>query len=436
MTDEPRTSRRIEPDPARTPSDPVPVNELRLRLALEAARLGTWEIDPRTNVGTQDRRSAEIFGLPLDQIRADPATWRAMIHPDDRARVVESSERAIQGLTEYDAQFRIVRPDGTVRWLAAAARVDRDQAGQALRIYGVIADITHSKQAEQALRESEEKYRSIFEAAGNLILVIDRDGVIVDCNRRIEPMLGYRREEIVGEPMGRILHSEGSAGLREVLQDILVHGRRRCEEYRMVRKDGQTIHVRISSTPSKDGGTGGLGTICIVEDITRQRHAVEVLRKRDEELRILNVTLEQRVAERAAVAELRASQLRMLAGQLTQAEQQERRRVAHILHEHFQPLLVGARLNLSMLRAGLADPDLLRSVQQVDAALGEAIEASQIADDRTLSAHPVRCGVGAVPGVAGPLGRRAPWAGGPRAGRPHRRPSGRGRPDRPVRRGP
>ncbi len=251
MADETKPFRQIEPNTALGRTDPEQLDIRRLRLVLETARLGTWEIDPRTNVGTQDHRAAEIFGLPVDQIQADPAIWQAMIHPDDRVRVGESYERAIQGLAEYDAQFRIVRLDGSVQWVTVAARVDRDEAGHALRVYGIVADIT------------------------------------------------------------------------------------------------------------------------------QQCQLVEVLRNRDEQLQALNATLEQRVAERTAVAELRASQLRMLAGQLTQAEQQERRRVAHILHEHFQPLLVGARLNLGVLRAGLVDPDLLESVRQADAALDEAIEASR-----------------------------------------------------------
>jgi PAS domain S-box-containing protein len=374
MAEEDKTPRKDLADAARPSVDAGGANERRLRLALEAARLGTWEIDLRTNMGIQDPRSAEIFGLPLEQTQADPASWRARIHPDDLAYVSTSLEQAIQGAAEYKTQFRVVRPDGTVRWVDASARVDRNEAGQPVRVYGVAEDITDKKQAEQSLRESEEKYRSIFETAGNLITAVNRDGILVDCNGRIETLLGYRREEVVGQSISKFIHPED---LPAALVDIFDGGRSHRDEYRMVRKDGQVIHVSISSSPLKDSSGKCMRTTCIVEDITAQRRIVADLRKRDEQLRTLNATLEQRIEERTAVAELRANQLRLLAGQLTQAEQQERRRVAHILHEHFQQLLVGARLNLSTLRAGLADAGLLASVRDVDAALDEAIETSR-----------------------------------------------------------
>ncbi len=473
------------------------ISEQRLRLALESAKLGTWQVDLRTGKGLQDARSGEIFGYPPDQTEAHLSEWEARIHPEDRERVMGEFYRMVRGDGPYDTQFRVLRPDGSLRWVAATAQLQYDPAGRPIRTYGVAADITERKQAEQALRQSEEKYRSIFRTAGNLIISVDRQGTVVDCNPRVEDVLGYAREEVIGLHMSQIVHPDDFPVACAALQDILADGKVHRGEYRMVCKDGRIIDVSISSSSLRNETDSGIRTVCIIQDITEHRQAMEALRRRDEQLRIaqraagagmwdwypqtnevtwseeyydvygldrsvapsydnwiasiveqdrqstdramrdalaactdthiefrihhprrglrwlasigrticdphgravrmtgltlditdrrqfleqlqaLNATLEQRVAERTAVAEERAAQLRMLAAQLTRAEERERRRVAHILHEHFQQLLAAVKFHIGVIRKHVHEENALRSVQQVNDALDEAIGTSR-----------------------------------------------------------
>lgn len=122
--------------------------------------------------------------------------------------------------------------------------------------------------------------------------------------------------------------------------------------------------------------TGGLLFLTLRRIFTRIRRTQQQLEASESDLRRLNETLEQRVAERTALAESRADQLRALALQLTQAEQKERRRVAHILHDHFQQLLVAARFNAELLRRH-PDRPVDGPLEQIESALVEAIRVSR-----------------------------------------------------------
>ena len=118
-----------------------------------------------------------------------------------------------------------------------------------------------------------------------------------------------------------------------------------------------------------------VSTVLIWIIIERMEERTAALRESEERLQRANQTLEQRVAERTAEAGMRAQQLRMLAEQLTRAEQKERQRIADVLHEHFQQVLVGARFNLSMVHA--EDADSQEALRRTDQVLGEALEASR-----------------------------------------------------------
>jgi len=115
---------------------------------------------------------------------------------------------------------------------------------------------------------SEDKYRSIFETAANLITSVDREGTIVECNGRIEEVLGYRKDEIVGQSMTRIIHPDYHAKAGRSLATILEKGVLRGTEYRFVRKSGEVIDVRVNAAGLADGRGGYSRTICILEDIT------------------------------------------------------------------------------------------------------------------------------------------------------------------------
>jgi PAS domain S-box-containing protein len=138
-------------------------------------------------------------------------------------------------------------------------------------------DITKRKQAETKLRQSEELFRSIFETAPNLIVSIDAQSVIVDCNQRISNVLGYSKEDMFGQSMQKIIDPDYHRKAFECLSEILSTGLCYDKEYKMVKKDGTLIDVSINSSAIRDENGEFCRTICIIEDITERKRSREMV---------------------------------------------------------------------------------------------------------------------------------------------------------------
>lgn len=137
-------------------------------------------------------------------------------------------------------------------------------------IMGTLRDITDQKIANGSIKESEEKYRSIFETAATLITSVNEKGIIVDCNQRIKGVLGYEKAEIIGKSMAKIIHPDYHKKAQESLEEIISKGVSHNKTYKMVRKDGRLRDVNINSAGINANGSFGK-TICIIEDITEQK---------------------------------------------------------------------------------------------------------------------------------------------------------------------
>jgi hypothetical protein len=129
-------------------------SELQLRLALNAAGLGTWDWNLETNLVTWSERTEEIFGYAPGTF---PGTYEGFIdrvHPEDRERVAQECARSVKDLIPCGFEYRLLLPDGTVRWVAKKGDFLKDETGQPRHLCGVMMDITSRKIAEQALRSS------------------------------------------------------------------------------------------------------------------------------------------------------------------------------------------------------------------------------------------------------------------------------------------
>lgn len=137
----------------------------------------------------------------------------------------------------------------------------------------------HTKKSKDQIvyNESEEKYKAIFETAANLITSVDRQGNIVDCNNRIEEVLGYTRDEIIGQNMSMIIHPVYRQKATESLSEVLHKGVSYNKEYIFVRKDGIQRHMSINSSGLKDSLGAYVKTICILEDITERKQVEAAL---------------------------------------------------------------------------------------------------------------------------------------------------------------
>jgi len=177
-------------------------SEERLRLTLDAGQVGTWDWDIPADRVAWSARVYEFHGLTPGTFGGRVADFAALIHPDDRDRVAEAIRRAVEEGEPYSGEFRIVRPTGEVRWIATHGRVLRDAAGRPLRMIGATTDVTERRQAEQALRASEERYRTLFETIDEGFCVCEvlvdeagspHDYRFVEINPAFESMSGLER---------------------------------------------------------------------------------------------------------------------------------------------------------------------------------------------------------------------------------------------------
>jgi PAS domain S-box-containing protein len=187
-------------DASKRASAALRAGEERLRLTLEAGRLGAWNYDVAAGTVELDERVREIFGV-ADAPRPCPAGLLVdRVHPEDRDRVVASVNKALDpaGDGRYDAEYRVVRPDGAVRWARCAGRahfVDADAAPRPVRLIGVMADVTEQRSATEALRRTETRLRAFFDSNVVGMIVGGPDGEVFECNDGYLRIIGYSRED-------------------------------------------------------------------------------------------------------------------------------------------------------------------------------------------------------------------------------------------------
>src|SRR6185436_14794944 len=128
------------------------VSQQRLRLALDAGRMGVWDCDLATGAVRWTEALDPIHGLTPGSFGGTLEAFRALVHPDDRARVEEAIRDAVEQGRRYELEFRIVWPDGSVHWVATTGTVLRDGTGRALRMLGITADATGRHRLEDELR--------------------------------------------------------------------------------------------------------------------------------------------------------------------------------------------------------------------------------------------------------------------------------------------
>ena len=143
------------------------------------------------------------------------------------------------------------------------------------------------KRAEKAIHAGEEIYRSMFQNAANLITLVDKKGIIVDCNSRVEELLGYRQDELIGQSINSIIFSDYLKKLQESSAEIANRGFSFNKEYRMVRKDGKPVDVNVNSSGLKDENGDHVQTIYIIEDITERKKAEKLIKESEGRYRSL-----------------------------------------------------------------------------------------------------------------------------------------------------
>lgn len=228
------------------------ISEERLRIALEASQVGIWDCNLKTGQVTWSANVEKLFGLPAGNFDGSDNTFLQCVHPDDRDFVFHASRQAIGQRTAYDIEFRVIRPNNEIRWIASKGQVLYSESGKPIRMTGINLDITNRKvleeslrrvnerqgseiraystelmgtierlqqeinnrkQVEDALRESEERYRSVISVLQEGIILYDADGYVRACNASAERILGQSAAQIYGFSPLDTSHQDGVQSL-------------------------------------------------------------------------------------------------------------------------------------------------------------------------------------------------------------------------------
>ena len=268
-------------------------NEAQLRLALDAAALGTWEWDLATGAVRCDAREHEILGAPPGTLATADDVF-AQVHPDDLFGLFTELEAVRAGERPYDYDFRVVHPDGAVRWVHGRGELARDADGVPARMAGVNYDVTDEREAAARLRESEERFRATFENAAVGVAHVGLDGEWLRVNDRLCEILGRGRDELVGRSVEEVT-VEADLGVGRRLRERVrsgAHDEGQIEK-RYRRPDGSVVwaQVTVGVIRRSDGTPSYL--VSILEDISARRAAEDALVR-------LNADLEARVEARTA----------------------------------------------------------------------------------------------------------------------------------------
>ncbi|WP_199784679.1 diguanylate cyclase domain-containing protein [Nostoc sp. 'Lobaria pulmonaria (5183) cyanobiont'] len=191
-------------------------SEERWQYALEGNGDGVWDLNAETNEVFFSRRWKKMLGFAEDEIGNTLSEWEQRVHPDDKARVYEEILKHLYGETQqYVSEYRIECKDGTYKWILDRGQISSRAAnGFPLRMLGTHTDITERKRMEEALREGEQRYRSVITAMAEGIVLQQSDGRITACNDSAERILGLTADQMIGRTsiasLWQAIHENGT----------------------------------------------------------------------------------------------------------------------------------------------------------------------------------------------------------------------------------
>ena len=260
-------------------------SEARLEAAQQVAHVGWWERDYATGHVSLSDEACRILGVRPLELPQWHGRWLSLIHPDDRQKTAEASEKALRGEARYDVEYRVVRPDGTVRFVHSQGDVTRDESGRALRQFGVLQDITELRYTERRLEAAQRLARVGWwerDFAGGRWLTSDEVARIFGIERMDRVMDIAEWTRVVPS----IIHPDDRRRVLEAGEAALRAGRRYDIEYRIVHADGTVRVVHVQADVTLDEAGRPVRQFGVAQDITELRQAEREVRARQEMLEL------------------------------------------------------------------------------------------------------------------------------------------------------
>lgn len=355
-------------------------SEERLQLALSATEgVGTWDWDIAEDRFIADAHFAQLHGVdPALAGQLPISDYLTAVHPQDRGMVARSIKYCINHGTEYAEEYRLLLPDGQLRWVFARGRCYKDHHGRPIRFLGAALDLTDRKQVEQALRQSQTELQLIINAMPVLIGYVDREERFRLNNSAYLDWYGMTPQELYGKTIREVIGEELYATRAEQIAAALA-GHPCSFEAESFHRDGRPRHALMKYLPrhGADGAVNGFYIFVIDETERKQTEAA---------LRNLNETLEERVAARTR--ELAEANLRLQNEMFERERAEEALRHAQkmeavgqltggIAHD-FNNMLTGIIGSLDLMQRYIAEGRIAEIGRFTEAAVSSANRAAAL----------------------------------------------------------
>lgn len=221
----------------------------------------------------------EVFGYTAKEFMTGKVPYASVVHPDDLERVggevsAYSKER---GRNEFSQEYRIINKDGKTKWTDDRTWIRRNKKGEITHYQGIVLDSTKRKRAEEKLKESEEKFRTLVETAPLTIVTLDMTGKILSANKAIERDTGYKQSELIGKRINKIVTPESlPLAIREITR-IFGGGAPMQIELKIKTKSGMYKWAEARPQLMQTGESKYISVVAI--DITERKKALDKLKK-------------------------------------------------------------------------------------------------------------------------------------------------------------
>jgi PAS domain S-box-containing protein len=261
-------------------------SEERFRLAIKATKDAIWDIDLKSGIVTWNDTYSILYGRPESEDSWQ--FWIDRIHPEDRERTVEGLKAAIAGsASSWSAVYRFRRADGKWAHIHDRGYIARDGSGIASRVVGAMQDLTDQEQAESALRESEDRFRRVFEEGPLGLAIVQKDFRFLKPNSALCEIVGYSEEELCRKTFADITYPDDLQVDLELADRLF---KREIPFYRIekryVKKTGEIIWINLTASILLGNNGEPLHGLAMVEDITEMKRSREaaLLRQKLESL--------------------------------------------------------------------------------------------------------------------------------------------------------
>lgn len=249
--------------------------QAQLNLVIEASNVGFYMTDLRSDTSYVSPSYKAQLGYGETDAEATPGDWNRRLHPDDRDRAIAAYRAFIRKEAAYSLDFRLRHRDGSYRWIYSNAQLICDAQGQPIKVVGSHIDISDRKEAEAALRESEERYRFLAENINDLIALHHPDSTYLYVSPSCETLLGYRCDEMMNQSPLRFIHPQDRDRIQATLENALKTEKFTPMTYRVQRKSGDYLWFETLIKPIYDRATGTLSQLQTTSRDVTQRVEVQ-----------------------------------------------------------------------------------------------------------------------------------------------------------------